>query len=162
MHGPMLETFFGRSTFDGYTTIRPNSSTPIGCEKDSSKPCTGNGGYILGYNKIVGSVRIAQLRSKPMSCVLPKAVQRVSGDYEWTCFERTSSAGVNNIYFEEDTESKEDFSVFKNGQAYTYNGVTDDGHAVTDESMWPQHERDYGRFSWYRSLRKRILYPAPA
>jgi hypothetical protein len=157
----MVETFFGRSTFDGYSTIRPLSETPVGCNKTNT--CTGNGGYILGYNKIVGSVRISQLRSKALNCSLPKAVKTASDGYVWKCYSRTNSYGMlNDVSFNLDTEDQADFGEFRSGNPYRYNGTMDDGKEVTDESMMPHHERAYGRLSWYRSLRKRVLYPPGA
>jgi hypothetical protein len=192
MQGPMLETFFGKSTFDGKTDIRfPNSD---GVRSKSGRSAgvamQDNNGFILGFNKIIGSVRIAQLRSKELPCKLPtgfssvlsKPVSSVTGkpsgaaeDYEWNCYADIDYSGKNPVVswvsssFDGATEDTASFDAFTvngntlngitlNGTStpYLYNGITSEGDAVTEQSMWPASERQK-LFSSYWSKERRVM-----
>jgi hypothetical protein len=151
LHGPMLETFFGRNTFDGHSTVRPDSDLPYG-----------NGGFVLGYNKIIGSVRISQLRSTAYNCTLPLALADASKDFEWLCYSEPHNSLYNNEFVLASEETA-DFGTFLGNQSYTFNGLMGDGSLVTDSTMMPAHERAHGGLlAWYRTRQKRILYPPPA
>jgi hypothetical protein len=150
LHGPMLETFFGRNTYDGYSSHRPKSDRPYG-----------NGGFVLGYNKILGSVRISQLRSQSQQCALPAEFANFTYDYKWECYSKEEGTFMA-ANFNLETEDKQDFGSFRHNQSYTYNGLTGAGKLITDTSMTPDHERAKGLLSWYRTRERRILYPPPA
>jgi hypothetical protein len=146
LHGPILETYFGRTTWDGVSTLHPQSDPSQG------NFSYGNGGFVCGFNKIVGSVRISQLRSRGHDCEMPNHFEHDFGDdFRWPCyFDESASFSTN-------TESKDAFGSFRNGQ-FLYDGIDQLGNPLSAD---PKHERAKP-WSNYKSLKLHRLYPAPA
>ena len=97
MLGPLLGSTWSASTFDGRQDWHWSEGKPQG--------------ELLGYNKILGGVRISQLRSNRYDCsdgVHPKLAD--GNNYTFRCYGR--STGERPGFFDEATENRSDFGSF--------------------------------------------------
>jgi hypothetical protein len=129
LHGPILNTYFSRTTWDGVSTLHSRSDPSQG------NYSYGNGGFVLGFNKIIGSVRISQLRDHPHTCDLPKILKHDYADsFEWPCYRDHSKR------FDMESEDFEPFGSFRNKQ-FLYDGIDQFGNPLNGSSACPRRER---------------------
>jgi hypothetical protein len=79
MRGPLYKALWTASTFDG---VEFNSIPPMVGGTLQNKP-----GYILGQSRLMGGVRIGQVRVNPMACQTPSAIKFPSAP---TCYPQFS------------------------------------------------------------------------
>ena len=70
LRGPFVSAVFSTKTVDGHADSASLAGSP------------------LGYNKILGAVRVAQLRASEYDCTesMPRDLARQGGSYRWTCY----------------------------------------------------------------------------
>jgi len=70
LRGPFVSAVFSTKTVDGHADSASLAGSP------------------LGYNKILGAVRVAQLRASEYDCTesMPPDLARRGGSYRWTCY----------------------------------------------------------------------------
>jgi hypothetical protein len=90
LQGPFVHTIFSPSTFDGDNNWSFQGGVPKG--------------YMLGYGKILGAVRISQLRVESQDCT-NRVPDQVAHYYNFTCY------GDHGRYSSQ-TELKNDYGTF--------------------------------------------------
>jgi hypothetical protein len=131
MLGPFIHSAFRPNTFDGDSDWGFSAS---------GKP----EGKTLGYGKIMGGIRISQVRSKEFDCneyVSPKLTQ--GGDYNFTCYGSTEWGHMGD--FSIATEDTEPFSDFRYGGA---TAASTGNAAVPSLTNADGSPRTRGPFKW--------------
>jgi hypothetical protein len=98
MLGPLLGSVYSPSTFDGRSDWHFSEGKPQG--------------ELLGYNKILGGIRISQLRSNTYDCSSSiHSALKDNGNYTFRCFGK--KGGTRPGFFDEETENRSDFGSFE-------------------------------------------------
>lgn len=135
LHGAFVHTVFSPNTFDGISAD--------------------HAGYTLGYDKILGSVRLAQLRTNEEECKKVPTALTDEGRYKYKCFSCwKNDNGFGSRQFD---TAREEITPFGNG--FVYDGV--DG--VTFKPL-PAGTVDDARQRYGSSFTSREwnTYPSPA
>ena len=90
LQGPFMDAIFSGKTLDGGQKACTFFLYPSALTFEGDESFWNQGGekegFILGYNRIIGAVRIAQLRTKVQDCpYLPPALQRI-GVTQMDCY----------------------------------------------------------------------------
>jgi hypothetical protein len=146
MQGPLLFSAFSEHTFDG----NPGTTPP---------------GLILGHGKILGAVRISQVRAQKHECNshVPSVLAE---NFTWECY------GDDSGTFSLSVEDTDDFGMFSEWSAHSggemtkvqdYRPFTFDGHLGSDGSALNTSVA-YQRTQYLSGFttRKWNSYPAPA
>jgi hypothetical protein len=149
LRGGFMNTFFSKNTFDyeEYDTL------PKGYTQDS------NGGYVLGYNKIIGGIRIAQLRVKPRGCngMPPQFMAAMPAADRG--FQTPVCYGDSQSHFTEAVENKTAFGVFgTQGKSYLFGGLETDAEPA-NQNIAAMRAKP---FSSWSSMAYQASYPTPA
>jgi hypothetical protein len=146
MQGPLLFSAFSEHTFDGnYGTMPP--------------------GNILGHGKILGAVRISQVRSTKHECNahVPSVLAE---NFTWECYgwdDGSFSLGVEDVsdfgmFSEWSTDSHGDVTKVQDYRPFTFNGHLGSTGAKLNTSVAYQRTQYLSGFT----TRKWNSYPAPA
>jgi hypothetical protein len=164
--GPFAHTAFSVNTFDGLPRVE--SGMPVG--------------YTLGSGKVVGGIRISQLRSKKFDCA-NNIFATMKANYTWYCVgsERFETFGEFSIE-SEDTSDFSNYSRFDHsttaslgyptllstGGPFPYDGIYSDGDLLVDPNRAAdKNSRTVTEFRemLYSSYTTKTLenkYPAPS
>jgi hypothetical protein len=157
LYGPVTSTAFSANTF--------NADSSYAFEGGTRKATT------LGYGKMLGAVRVSQLRSKAFDCQF-HVHKAMSSNFNFTCFGSQSWFGFGD--YSTETELDEDFGAFTlphfdEPSMFRYNGIqgyTGKNLTITaGEQMGELADTVAGQRGKYMSTfktKKYRSYPSPA
>jgi hypothetical protein len=148
LRGGFMNTFFSKNTqdYDEFDTLPP------GYTQDS------NGGYVLGYNKILGGIRIAQARVKTRPCDgIPPQFQAAIPQSD-RGFQTPVCFGDADGHFSEAVENRSSFGEFSPGIPFLYAGLESDAEPLNQDVASFRAKP----FSTWSSMAYQASYPAPA
>jgi hypothetical protein len=154
LYGPVTHTAFSANTFDADSSYK--------FEGGRRKAST------LGYGKVLGGVRISQLRSKSFDCQY-HVHEAISDYWNFTCYGSESWFGFGDFSLE--TELKEDFGNFtlphfEEPSTFKYNGVQAwTGKPKLEETSGEPAEviaYERGKYMSTFKTKKYRAYPSPA
>jgi polycystin 1L2 len=154
MQGPLLWSVFSSHTFDGDPDWTGHDGKPAG--------------YTLGHGKILGAVRISQLRATEKECN-HRVPSVLASNYNWTCYgdDYGSLTGAESTtpfgnYSEWVMDEHGNMVVNKTYGPFLYEGrSTKDGSALVLESD-VEEERSQYLSSFTTDKTTHANYPAPA
>jgi hypothetical protein len=147
MEGPLVHTVASSDTFDG---ARPTESET---QQGRALPTKGS---VLGYSKILGGVRIAQIRARKRDCDqdVPPALQGVGS--KWDCYGKYYTGfEFGNRQFDLGEESTETYGSLSwpdtsNRYNFTYDGMqvnATEAHYLKDGFVKEERDRLFSSFT---------------